>query len=394
MAELIKMTLKNLGRKRLRTALTVAGIGVGTLLITVVSFLGDAGKELMGTELKSMGLDGLSVSANIVGTLTEDTLHTIRDVQHITAAMPLSICFTKANSGTFDGEVMACGIDAGADQVISLTPLYGRMLSRGDVGGAGAVCVVDEALAQSAYGRKNIVGKTLFLHIGSQSEAFTVVGVSKAGSSVLQNIVGFMPEMVYFPFTTLQNLTGVTSFDQIAVRFDDAVSSAEIKKTMAKTLYRQNENGAKFAIEDLASQREKLSGLMDIVTVVLQIISSISLLVAGMSIMTIMLMSVHERTGEIGIKKAIGATPARIMTEFLAEAVLLTFCGSVAGITLAAVCTLIGGWLFGILLSLSPLTVGGVLLFSMILGVVFGVYPAKAAADLQPVEALHSVALQ
>lgn len=389
MLELIRMTAGNLRRKRLRTLLTVAGIAVGTLLISLVSFLGDAGKDVIGNELKSMGLDGISVSADVEGALQADTLAAIRNARQVDAAMPLSIQFTTADSGRFDGEIMACGIDAGAEQVISLQELYGRLLSRGDISGSTAVCVVDEALALDAYGRENIVGKTLSVRFADREETFEIVGVSKAGSSVLQNVAGYIPTMVYFPYTTLQALTGDETFDQIAVRVNNGSDVDTVRDTLRRLLIRTDTLDATYVLEDLASQREKLNGLMDIVSLVLQVISAVSLLVAGMSIMTIMLVSVHERTKEIGIKKAIGATGGRIMAEFMAEAVLLTLAGSLCGITLAVAAAFIGSAVSGIRIGVSVSTILAVTAFSVVLGVVFGVYPAKKAASLPPAEALH-----
>lgn len=388
MLDILRVTWQNFCRKRLRTLLTVAGISVGTVLITVVSFLGDAGKTMVGQELKSMGLDGISISADTDGALETETLESIRSMRQIGAAMPLAIHFTAATVGRFDGQIMACGIDAGADQVISLQSLYGRMLSKGDISGASTVCVVDEALAESAYGRKNIVGKTLLLQAGNHTETFRIVGVSKAGSSVLQNIAGYMPDMVYFPYTTLANLTGQTSFDQIAVRVAEDTTPAAARDSIHKTLLRGNSATA-YSLQDLASQREKLSGLMDIISTVLQVISAISLLVAGMSIMTIMLVSVHERTAEIGIKKAIGATGGRIMAEFMAEAVMLTLGGCIVGIAVAVLLCLAGSAVSGFPIVVSFPTLLAVTVFSLILGIVFGVYPAKKAAALPPALALH-----
>lgn len=388
MLDLFSMTLQNLRRRKLRTLLTVAGIAVGTILITVVSCLGDTGKAIFGAELKSMGLDGISVSASTDDALDVQTLATIRTLNTVAAAMPLSVQFSTADVGTFDGDIMACGIDAGADQVISLTELYGRLLSRGDVAGVRRVCVVDESLAKAAYGRDNAVGKTLYLQSEDGEVAFEIVGVSKAGSSVLQNITGYMPSMVYFPYTTLQDLTGVMSFDQIAVRAKDSQTLDSTKEKLTAALKRQDRSGAVYTVQDLAAQRDKLSGLMDIIRMVLQVISAISLLVAGISIMTIMLASVKERTVEIGVKKAIGATPHRIMTEFLVESVMLTLIGGAAGVAIALAFCVVGGALFGVTAVLSAWTVGGVMLFALLLGALFGVYPARVAAALPPVRAL------
>jgi len=389
MTELIRSTIKHLRRKRLRTLLTVAGIAVGTLLITLVSVLGDTGKAIIGNELNGMGLDGIAVSSDTDGALAEDTLFRIRDLHRIDSAMPLSVQVTAAKIGILDDTVAACGIDAGADQVISLEVVHGRLLEEGDIRGATQVCVVDEAVAQNAYGRRNIVGKTLTLQIGDTAETFTVVGVTKAGSSVMQNVAGYIPYMVYFPYTTLQHLTGDTAFDRIAVRVTDDADLDAVRISLQRMLTSTDTDDAVYTLDNLATQRDKLEHLLDIVTVVLKIISAVSLLVAGMSIMTVMLVSVHERTGEIGIKKAVGATGGRIMLEFMAEAILLTLGGSVAGVAIALLAVLSASALSGIAVSVSAGTVVGIVVFSVFLGIIFGVYPAKKAAALPPAEALR-----
>ncbi len=390
MTELIKSTVKNLRKKWLRTLLTVAGIGVGTLLITLVSVLGDTGKAIIGKELNGMGLDGLAVSADTEDALDESALMRIRALYRVDSAMPLAVHVTTAQIGVLDAYVAACGIDAGADQVISLEILHGRLLERGDISGGCRVCVVDEAVAKNAYGRENIVGKTLSLRIGDTIETFTVVGVSKAGSSVMQNVAGYIPYMVYFPYTTLRSVTGDDTFDRIAVRIADDAEMETTRQALQRMLTRTDAGDATYTLDNLATQRDKLERLMDIIALVLKIISAVSLLVAGMSIMTVMLVSVHERTGEIGIKKAVGATGGRIMLEFMTEAVLLTLAGSLVGVGIALLFVFVAALVSGVAVTLSVSTIFGIILFSVFLGVVFGVYPAQKAAALPPAVALRN----
>ncbi len=390
MTELIKSTVKNLRKKWLRTLLTVAGIGVGTLLITLVSILGDTGKAIIGKELNGMGLDGIAVSADAQDALNEDALTRIRSLYRVESAMPLAVRVTTARIGTLDTFVAACGIDAGADQVISLEVLHGRLLERGDISGAGNVCVVDEAVAKNAYNRENIVGKTLTLCVGDTTQTFTVVGVSKAGSSVMQNVAGYIPYMVYFPYTTLQEMTGNDTFDRIAVRIADGAKMDKTRAALQRMLTGSDMGDTTYTLDNLATQRDKLERLMDIIALVLKVISAVSLLVAGMSIMTVMLVSVHERTGEIGIKKAVGATGRRIMWEFMTEAILLTLAGSLAGVAFALLFALVAALVSGIAVTVSVATIIGIVLFSIFLGVVFGVYPAQKAAALPPAVALRN----
>ncbi|MBQ3069052.1 MAG: ABC transporter permease, partial [Clostridia bacterium] len=214
-----------------------------------------------------------------------------------------------------------------------------------------------------------------------------VVGVTKAGSLLFQNIAQMIPGMVYIPSPTWWQLTGRTDFDQLAVRLtakaDPAVEAMRIERALSQV---SGESG--FRAEDLSAQKDKLTGLMDIVTAILTAVSAISLLVSGLSIMTVMMVSVGERTREIGVKKALGATDGRIRREFLAEALLLSFGGGSLGVLLGLLIGQLGLSVSGVTLSVSPSLVW-LVLFAAGIGVAFGVYPAHKAAHLDPVDALR-----
>lgn len=389
MGELIRGALRSLLRKRNRTVLTVTGIAVGVMMVAVVSVIGVVGRKLVNDELDSMGVNGLSVMAESGGELiSEEALNEIRRLSCVESAMPLMLQMGSVSTVAATEESVLCGIDFGADQVISLELLYGRMITPGDVKTAANVCVVDETLARTLYGRTNLVGKTVSVQYGTTTERLTVVGVTETGSSLLQNFSSLIPGMLYMPYTTHTNLTGQTAFDQVAVRAD-AASLDAAQYRIERTLDRLYDGNAPFRTDNLAVQKDRLEQLVDVVALVLTAISGISLVVSGFGIITSMLSAVSERTREIGIKKAIGATGKRILWEFLTESIMLSAAGAVFGMLPAAVLVLVLRAL-GVAIAVPLGLFVGLFLFSMLVGGVFGAYPAYKASRLQPVEALRS----
>ena len=383
--ELIKNALRQLLRKRGRTWLTVGGIAVGVMMVSIVTVIGSVGRSFVDDELDSMGVSGLSIMAQTTDTLiSEEALQEIRELPQVATAMPLMLQITGVFTSRSSSEAVLCGIDAGAGQVISLTLCHGRMISSGDVAAAASVCVLDEAAAKAVYGRENVVGKTVTVNVGELTEELTVIGVTQTGSSLLQNITTMIPGMVYLPYTTQQQLTGRQDFDQIAVRTVSSNVTEQTQQQIERMLDRLYDGDAPFRTDNLAAQKDRLGRIVDIIAGVLTALSGVSLIVSGFGIMTVMLSSVSERTREIGIKKAIGATQKRILAEFLVESVLLSCAGALVGMLPAGILLLF------LNATVSPAVFLALAAFSVLVGVVFGVYPAYKAAKLPPVEALRS----
>ena len=195
--------------------------------------------------------------------------------------------------------------------------------------------------------------------------------------------------MVYVPYSTLQALTGRENFDQVAVRVDASADVAATENLILNRLRRTAGNNDFFRTDNLSTQRDKLGNLLDIVSLVLTAISGISLIVSGLGIATIMLVSVNERTREIGGKKAIGASRGRILFEFLAEAVVISLLGSLIGVAVGGGISWFGMQAFGMSVPFVWTDFALLIAFSVLLGAVFGVYPAVKAARLRPVDALR-----
>ena len=396
MFDILKSAIKNLGRKKMRSALTMTGIAIGVASVILISSISECGTSAVNTEMDSLGLGGLTISVNSSvnsshSVLSEDELEIVRDVQHVQQAMPLLMQNTKVNSHDNQSlDALVWGIDSKANQVISLQLLYGRMINNVDVKSYNNVCLVDQTFAQNIYHRVNIIGKKISIFCGNVEEEFEVVGVIKTGSGLLQNLIGdYIPNFLYIPYTTLQNITGRGSFDQIAVRVEDNYDVDEAGQSIVSTLSNRTGVDDGFSANNLVKQKDGLKSILNTVTVILSAVGAISLLVASLSIMTVMMVSVNERTREIGIKKSIGARRSTILFEFLLEAIFISLIGCFIGLIIGIGISFLGAYYVNISLQLRKDIILLAVVFSLLSGVVFGVYPAAKASRLKPVDALR-----
>lgn len=383
--------LRCLFRNKLRASLTIIGIAVGVMSIVIVTTIGTVGRGEINNQLTGMGMNSLVVSASNQGVtvLKDEELEYIQSIDKVENAMPLISVFSYSQILNKNYSCMLWGVNEDANEVIDLSVLHGRLINRGDIVAKKKVCVIDESVALSSFNRSNIVGKKISLVLNGTLQEFEIVGVVKNGVNLLQNMLGeIIPDFIYIPCSTFQNAYFIDTYDQITVKLNNIDDSEGVAEKIKATLDR-NENIDTVSVENLVKQKEKLDSIMNIASVALSAVAAISLIVSGISIMTVMLVSVNERTREIGIKKSIGATHKNIMVEFLLESILITFLGGAAGLLTGLTITTISCLILGI----SPIFDFEicilVLLFSIVTGAVFGVYPAYRAASLKPVEALR-----
>ncbi len=391
MGEMIRSACRHMLRRRARTRLTVGGILVGVLMVALTAVIGEAGTAAAGRELTDMGLRGVSVGTSTPGAgLTVSDLGAVRATAGVSEAMPLLLTPSVGAMRDYSGAVYAAGIDAGSNQVFALETAHGRLFHTGDIQAAANVCVIDEKTAIAACGRSDAVGQTFTLTLGKESLSLTVVGIAKAGSSLLQGVSGYLPTLVFVPYTTLQATVGGDRFTQIAVQVQEEGETDAVRASILHTLERTNGVTGLYTAEDLAAQRGRLSHLMDIVQLILLAVSAVSLLVAGMGMMTSMLTAVNERVREIGIRQALGAGRKRVLAEFLTESALTAALGGAVGVALGALCGAVGLTALGLPVTLPWGRFALLWGATVLLGCVFGWYPARRAAGMCPAEALRA----
>ena len=383
--------LKGLFRKKGRTFLTLCGIAVGVASVIVINCISQCGSNALTSEIDGLGIGGITISLKKQSAkLSESELDSIRNMSYVDHAMPVMFEATDAYIRDRKSSIYLWGIDRTAKDVISLELLKGRFLNSGDISSHARACMVDRIFAQDCYGTENIVGKKLLINSGGSGAEYEIVGVIKTGSSVLQNVMGsYIPDFVYIPYTTMQNNIGTNNFSQIAVKVSDSYDEETAGRNIIKTMERNANIKGAYSFTNMAQQKENINNIIHIFSGVLTAVGIISLFVAGLGIMNVMLSAVTERTREIGIKKALGASRKIIVTEFLTEALIMTLIGAFVGIVTGILLSLIGISALGLTLVLQIDKIMEILIFSLLTGAVFGIYPAFKASSLNPVEALR-----
>lgn len=393
MLGMIKLCFFGLKQRKGRTALISLSIAIGVFSVLIISIISDNGVNLINGELDSLGICGVSISKTATENeemLSNEDLDNIKKQYYVESATPIITAngFLKNNDNS---AVLVCGIDENAKSVISVETVSGEKIEYSDIVSKNMVCQIDEETAKEIFENKNPLGKEIDMFLCGEVNTFTVVGVVKESSSVLQTSVGeLLPKLIYVPFTTLQKIMGTSKINQIAVDFSGEFSNDVCVEKIKSVIGSKKIYSSTLQVEDLNKQRNTLNNLLDIITVVLKLIGGISLIVSGIGIMTIMLVSVNEKTREIGIKKSIGAKKSNIVFEFIFESAFISALGGLFGVFLTFIVVLIAKLFFSLLIVINIKTIFLILFASVICGIVFGVYPAIKASNLKPIDALRN----
>lgn len=387
-------SLVNIFRNKTRSLLTMAGIAVGVFAVVLISTVGAAGTAQVSSTLLTMGVDTLLVQASentAAAVLTESDADAVKTLGGVADVMPLMASVTEAKMIDRRLDTYVWGVDKSANSLISLEAAHGRLITNADTSARAKVCVIDEAFALETYGRSNVVGKKARIFLGGKFHEFEIVGIAKSGLSSLQNMLSnIMPNFMYIPITTMQSLCGRVTYDKIAVKLSDPNADAAVVRRVTQKLDEIHETTDGYECNSLLSQKQQLDGIMDTVTAALSLVAGISLAVSGITVMTTMMMSVSERSREIGIKKAVGAKRRTICAEFLTESVAMTVLGSAAGIALGLAVSFVGCTALSVPLVLNVRALILSALAAAFIGAVFGAYPAIKASNMRPVECFRS----
>ena len=325
-AEWLLYGMRSLIRRRRRLYPTLLSISIGMMLVVIVSTVGEIGSGLVEEEIQSLGVGSVTITANKTVAdvpLTEEKLNTLREQPAVESASPIVMAYTQIELKGIVEQCAVWGIDSGSTQIVELDLLHGRLLEPDDLSEKRSVCVIDRSLAEKIYQRTNIVGKKIQIMLNGSYQEFEIVGVAESGGSLVQTMLdSYAPGFVYIPYNVLQENSGKSGYDRIAVTLSDPEAADQEGEKLADALARQyGEQADSYTVENMFAQKQKMENIAEIVKLSLVAISAVSLMVSGLGVMTVMSASVTERTHEIGIKKAVGAKNAAILGEFIARAV-------------------------------------------------------------------------
>ncbi|PFP29705.1 macrolide ABC transporter permease [Bacillus sp. AFS073361] len=387
------MALSSLKAHKMRSILTMLGIIIGVGAVIIVVAIGQGGEAMLKSQITGPGNtielfyqpsdEEIRANPNIFQQAPFNQ-EDIRALEQITEIKSVVASSTKLSSVKFQKDSVdasSTGINQAYIKLNELKVAKGRSLSTSDFLGGRRAALISNKLQEELFKGKNPVGKVVMV----ANQPIEIIGVLEKPTGLLS----FGSMEVYLPFQTWKTIYGSSDFTQVTLQASSAEQLQVAGKKAAKLLNNLHRTDKSYQVINMEEIAQGVGQITKIMTLIIGSIAGISLFVGGIGVMNIMLVSVTERTREIGIRMALGATRGQVLTQFLIESMTLTFIGGMLGILLGWGTSTIVSFFAGWPSLVSWQVVVGGMLFSMVIGIVFGLLPANKASKLDPIDSLR-----
>ena len=396
---LVKQSVRSLLSNKVRTALSALGIMIGVAAVIATIAIANGAKAEVEKTLSRLGSNllslypqrrsrgGVSQGQGGASRLTEQDAQAIREevahVIHVSSQLD-STCQVKAGNKNWSTRVE--GVDPDYEVMRSYQPTFGRFFTEEEGRQRARVALIGVTVLRELFGETNPVGQEVKIN----RQTFTIIGVlpEKGSSGFRDN-----DDIILIPLQTgMYRLFGEKYVERIDSQVDEAENMERVQADILALMAKRHRIGNKenpFQIRNLAEIQDTMSATSDTMAILLSSIAAIALVVGGIGIMNIMLVSVTERTREIGLRKALGARRKDIMLQFLIEALIISFFGGCAGAGIGAGASIIMSKMSGWSVLITQESILLAFIFSAVIGVLFGIWPARKAAKLNPIDALR-----
>ena len=395
LADILESSYQALAANRIRTLLTALGLVIGNAAVIWVVTISVVSRELILEQIRGIGSNMIYAYLESGGMTARNVdadyikmadVVAVRDAlgSRIVAATGVMTNFDRMVVQGREEDLKVIGSDDQYASVRNLMLLAGRFLDPNDVSLRNRVVLLTDRLATRLYGNHDAaLGQVMKLY-GLQ---FTVVGVFKERTETGQTELS--QETALIPITVIRSFTPVERIDPLYVQTRTLEDVRPVTEEVRTILQSRHRPGARYTVENLAAILDTASEVTVILSIVLVLVAAISLIISGIGIMNIMLVTVTERTREIGVRMAVGAPRNAVLVQFLTEAVLISLAGGLLGIVIGVAGPVIGRVLSGVDIPVSWIAVAVAFSVSFLEGLVFGILPANRASRMNPTEALR-----
>jgi len=419
--ENIELSISGLLLNKMRSLLTMLGIIIGIGSVIAIFTIGNSFQGYMSSELQTLGANNITVSVREKGSETSsqgrnpfsvsnsqselnssdeiqmymvDALIDEYDESILAVNITESVGSGKSLNGEYYANLSVLGVNEGYIQTNDLTLIEGRVFSNTDYMNNRKLAIVSSNYVSNLNLEGSVVGNSVDVLVNNRITSFTIIGVyeyvesSLVGSTTSEKDVS---SNFYIPLSTANTMTSNNSYQSITIVTESGVDSTLFAKTVNTFMNNYYSNNQKYEISasSLESLADTMSSLLNTLELAISAIAALALLVGGIGVMNIMLVSITERTKEIGTRKALGATNLSIQIQFITESAIITLIGGILGVIFGLLLGFLGSSLLGYPGSADIIDILVAVGTSILIGVFFGYYPANKAAKLDPIEALR-----